>query len=155
MVSDGILIIQLLSCSNDGNSNFSNSISMQSNFYFILANGFQRTVWQAYIRFGSFDAGRNDCSRNVSICNGTKQTAIYTCFLGNCNGLAIQFFLTGLGICQNFSLFGFQFCAACFKLFHVCFSSTFCLTSRNQEVPGITVFYGNDVAQITQTADFF
>ncbi|EQD23592.1 hypothetical protein NM3173_2197 [Neisseria meningitidis NM3173] len=104
---------------------------MQSHFHFVLANGFQRTVRQTYICFHGFDAGSNDCSSNVGIGNGTEQATVHTSFLSNGNGLTVQFFLTDSGICQNFSLFGFQFCAACFKLFHIRFGRTFCLTCGN------------------------
>ena len=128
---------------------------MQRHFNFVLTHGFQGAVGQAYIALGRFNTGSTDGFGDVVVGNRAEQATVYTGFLCHGNGLAVQFFFACLGIGQNFGLFGFQFSAALFKLGQIGGSSTLCFALRNQKVAGIAVFYGNQVAQIAQTAHFF
>ena len=128
---------------------------MQRHFHFVFAHGFERAFRQAHIGFSGFHTGSANRIGDVGIGYGAEQAAVYTGFLSHGDGLAVEFFLAGLRIGQNFGLLGFQLGAARFKLLQVGCGGALGFAAGDQKVAGVAVFHGYHVTQVTQAADFF
>ncbi len=84
-----------------GNGDVGNGIGVQRHFHFVFADCFERTVRQADVGFNGFYAGGNDGGGDVGIGYGTEQTAVHAGFLGDGDGLAVEFLLASLSVGQS------------------------------------------------------
>jgi len=139
----------------DSNGHFYHHVGVQSNAYWVLANGLQRTGRHAHSSFFNSETSFGQGFSDVEVGDGAEQTAVNTSFLRNVHGHAVQFLALSLSSGQLFSSSFFQFSALDFEFSNGGRGSAAGHFLRNQEVTCVTVFNFNDFTQVAQVDDFF